>query len=188
MKTTAVFAATLACASSALAQNEQYYNLVASAPGEPFDGQDLKPLEGHWHIGTQANSSCGDAAPAVALIDEAIAVYNDGTSHQQYAYVDISGAADGLLGLTPAGTAGVPGEAPKGPFALIGSEQDQIYLYYNGADAADSQWLACPGETDGEFWVYPEQAYSKPVGKDQCTEFRVNAQQVEQPTEPCVFN
>lgn len=84
MKTTAVIAATLACASSALAQNEQYYNLVASAPGETFDGQDLKPLGRHWHIGIQANSSCGDATPAVALIDEAIAVYNDGTSHQQY--------------------------------------------------------------------------------------------------------
>lgn len=100
------------------------------------------------------------------------------------AYVDISGAADGLLALTPAGT---PGGAPKGPFALMGAEQDQIYLYYNGADAADSQWLACPGEADGEFWVYPEQAYAKSVGKDKCTVFRVNAQQVEQPTESCIF-
>lgn len=85
MQTVAVFAAALACASSAVAQNEQYYNLVASAPGETFDGEDLKPLGRHWHIGIQANSSCGEAAtPAVALIDEAIAVYNDGTSHQQY--------------------------------------------------------------------------------------------------------
>lgn len=104
---------------------------------------------------------------------------------ERKAYVDISGAADGLLALTPAGT---PGGAPKGPFALIGAEQDQIYLYYNGADAAtDSKWLACPGEADGDFWVYPEQAYAKSVGKDQCTEFQVNAQQVEQPTESCIF-
>ena len=100
------------------------------------------------------------------------------------AYVDISGAADGLLALTPAGT---PAGETKGPFALMGAEQDQLYLYYNGADAADSQWLACPGEADGEFWVYPEQAYAKSVGKDECTVFQVNAQEVEQPTEPCIF-
>lgn len=86
MKTTAVYAAALACASSALAQAgaETYYNLVASAPGESFDGEALKPLERHWHIGIEANSTCGDATPAVAVIDAAIAVYNDGTSHQQY--------------------------------------------------------------------------------------------------------
>ncbi|KAL1858741.1 hypothetical protein Daus18300_009875 [Diaporthe australafricana] len=186
MKTTAAFATVLACASSTLAQAgpENYYNLVASAPGESFDGKALKPLERHWHIGIESNSTCGDATPAVALIDATIAVYGDGTSHQQYAYVDISGAADGLLALTPANT---PGGAPAGPFSLMGSEQDQIYLYYNGAESADGQWLACPGETDGDYWVYPEKAYAKEVGKDQCTVFQVNAQAVEQPTESCVF-
>lgn len=84
MQTSAVFAAALACASSAFAQTEQYYNLVASAPGSPIDGEALKPLGRHWHIGIQSNSSCGDATPAVTIIDEAMAVYNDGTSHQQY--------------------------------------------------------------------------------------------------------
>lgn len=82
MKTTAVFAAALACASSAL--GEQYYNLVASAPGTAFDGEVLKPIDRYWHVSIQSNSSCGDATPAVALIDEALAVYNDGTSNQQY--------------------------------------------------------------------------------------------------------
>lgn len=100
------------------------------------------------------------------------------------AYVDISGAADGLLALTPAGT---PGGAPAGPFALMGAEQDQIYLYYSGAESADSQWLACPDVAEGEYWVYPEKAYGKEVGKDKCTVFQVNAQQIEQPTESCVF-
>jgi len=106
------------------------------------------------------------------------------TTDMSQAYVDISGAADGLLALTPAGT---PGGAPAGPFALMGAEQDQIYLYYSGVESADSQWLACPGEAEGDYWVYPEKAYGKEVGKDQCTVFQVNAQQIEQPTESCIF-
>jgi hypothetical protein len=85
MKTTAVFAATLACASNALAQTEeQWYNLVASAPGKPIHGKPLKPLERHWHIGIQSNSSCGDATPAVTVVDQAMPLYNDGKSNQQY--------------------------------------------------------------------------------------------------------
>ncbi|POS72082.1 hypothetical protein DHEL01_v209522 [Diaporthe helianthi] len=185
MKTTAVLAAALASASSAFAQTEQYYNLVASAPGSPIDGQVLKPLDRHWHIGIEASSSCGDVTPAVTVINEALAVYNDGRSDQQYAYVDISGAADGLLALTPAGT---PGGAPVGPFALIGAEQDQIYLYYNGAEAADSKWLACPDFSEqGNYWVYPEQAYGKSVGKESCTVFQVNAKAIAKPTESCTF-
>ncbi|KAI3393002.1 hypothetical protein diail_4913, partial [Diaporthe ilicicola] len=179
MKTTAVFAAALACASNALAQTVEYYKLVAYAPDETFDGEDLKPLGRYWRIGVQANSSCGDVAPAVAFFGGAIAVYNDGTSNQQYAYIDFSGTADGLMALTPADSTG---GAPKDPFSVMGAEQDEIYLYYNGADLADSQWLACPGETEDEFWVYPEKAYAKSMGRDQCTEFRVRAQQVPQPT------
>lgn len=100
------------------------------------------------------------------------------------AYIDISGAADGLLALTPAAS---QGGAPKGPFAMIGAEQDQIYLYYNGADTSDRQWLACPSVTTGEYYVYPEKAFAKSVGKDQCTVFEVNAKQVEQPTQSCIF-
>lgn len=69
----------------------------------------------------------------------------------------------------------------------MGAEQDQIYLYYSGAEAADSQWLACPDVAEGEYWVYPEKAYAKEVGKDRCTVFQVNAQQIEQPTESCIF-
>ncbi|KAG8157690.1 hypothetical protein KVR01_012352 [Diaporthe batatas] len=184
MKTSAVAAAALACASSAFAQTGQYFNLVASAPGSPIDGEPLKPLGRYWHIGVESNSSCGDATPAVHLIDEAMAVYNDGTSHQQFGFVDISGAADGLLALTPAGS---PGVAPAGPFALMGAEQNEIYLYYGGAEGLDSQWLACPDVAEGEYWVYPEAAYGKAVGKDECTVFQVKAQEIEHPTETCIF-
>lgn len=83
MKTFTISAVLVASANSVLAQ-DQYYNLVASAPGAAFDAALLKPYDRYWHIGVEANSTCGDVAPGVAVISENLVVYNDGRSHQQY--------------------------------------------------------------------------------------------------------
>lgn len=99
-------------------------------------------------------------------------------------YVDISGAADGLLGFTPAGTAG----GLPGGFSLIGAEQDQIYLYYQGTTSADNKFLACEGDAAGEYYVYPEKAYGKSVGKDECIQFQIRAAETEVPAQTCTFN
>lgn len=185
MKSATIFAAALATAGSALAQ-QQYYNLVASAPGESFDGVALTASGRFFHINTASDSSCGaDASPAVAIIDDSLVIYNDGTSHQQAVFVDISGASDGLLAYTPAGT---PGGLPGG-FTLMGAEADQIYVYYEGTESADNKFLACEsGDAAGEYYVYPEKAYGKSVGEDACIQFQLRAAEVEKPTSTCTFN
>ncbi|KAL1630614.1 hypothetical protein SLS54_000485 [Diplodia seriata] len=188
MKTTAVLAPTLACAASTLAAptTTTYYNLVASASGAAFDGQSLKANGGWWFIGKETSSTCGDVSPAVtATSSGALAFYADGRQNQQRAFVDISGAASGLLGFTLADQTSLNPSQPADKFSLAGSEMDNIKLFWDGA----SSWLACPtGEADGQYYVYPEAAYSKAVGKDKCTKFEIGVTQVETPKEVCVYN
>ncbi|CAN8104247.1 unnamed protein product [Discula destructiva] len=180
MKSFAISA--LLLASSAVAQN-QWYNLVASAPGLDFDAAPLKVNNRYWHIGTVTNSSCGDVTPAVALVDNVIAFYNDGRSQQQYAFVDISGAADGLLAFTP------PFVSGSGPqrFDILGASEDEMYLYYDNAVTTDDLFLACEDVVPGEYWIYPENAYGKSVGQDKCIEFQIKAVEIEKPTESCTY-
>lgn len=86
MKCATLFASAISCAlaSASCAPTQQYYNLVASAPGEAYDGLQLKPNGRYWYLGVPANSSCGDVAPAVTIYNYTLTIYADGTSNQQY--------------------------------------------------------------------------------------------------------
>ncbi|KAL1644162.1 hypothetical protein SLS58_004442 [Diplodia intermedia] len=185
MKTTAVLASTLACAASTLAApTTTYYNLVASAPGASFDGQTMRVSGGWWYIGGETSSTCGDVSPAVtATSSGALSFYADGRQNQQRSFVDISGAASGLLGFSRADQT-LSASQPADKFSFAGSEMDSLKLFWDGASA----WLACPSGTAGKYYVYPEAAYSKAVGKDKCTKVEIGATQVETPKEVCVYN
>lgn len=99
-------------------------------------------------------------------------------------FVDISGAADGLLAFTPANSPG----GLSGGFELMGAEADQIFLYYNNTATNTNQFLACEdGSAAGQYWVYPENAYGKSVGKEDCVVFQIRADEIDAPTTSCTY-
>ncbi|KAB2572790.1 hypothetical protein BFW01_g3593 [Lasiodiplodia theobromae] len=185
MKTATVFASALACAGSALAAPATtYYNLVASASGQAIDGAALKVSGGWWYLGKATTSTCGDVSPAVTVGSAgALSFHADGKQNQQQGFVDISGAADGLLGYTLPDQFTSPSQLAD-KFSMAGSEQDQIKLFWDG----ESNWLACPTEAAGQYMIYPAKMYGKAVGKDKCLSFEVKVNQVEAPATVCVYN
>lgn len=93
-------------------------------------------------------------------------------------YVDISGAADGLLSFTE----------PVVEVTNLDRITDQFNRTADGKlEYAGAAWLACP-QAEGEYMVYPEKAYSKTVGQDKCTEFEVSTKKVRTPKIVCVYH
>ncbi|KAL1631895.1 hypothetical protein SLS56_004257 [Neofusicoccum ribis] len=185
MKTVAILTSALACAGSALAAPvESYYNLVASASGQAIDGASLKVNGGWFYIGKESNSTCGDVSPAVTVgASGSLAFHADGRQNQQRGFIDISGAADGLLGFTlPDQFTSTSQIADK--FSLQGSEQDNIKLFYDG----DSSWLACPSAAAVQYMIYPAKSYGKSVGKDKCLTFEIRSVPATTPATVCVYN
>ncbi|KAH7045354.1 hypothetical protein B0J12DRAFT_701435 [Macrophomina phaseolina] len=177
MKTAAVFASALAFTGLGMAA-EDTFKLVASKPGSSINGKYLNVNDGFFYIGKETNSTCGNVAPVFQGGNEGwLAFYADGTQNQQQVFVDISGASDGLLAFT-------------GPFVEMANLDHVTDQFNRTADGkleyAGAAWLACP-QTTGEYMVYPEKAYSKPVGKDKCTEFEVTTKKVRTPKIVCVY-
>lgn len=101
-------------------------------------------------------------------------------------YVDTSGAADGLLALTPADAAS---GLPKG-FRIGNGDHDAAdLLYYDNGVLNSNEFLACAdASVTGDYWVYPANSYGKEVGKEACIKFKVQAVPVDTPTTPCTFH
>ncbi|OJD34272.1 cell wall protein [Diplodia corticola] len=174
MKTSAVVTSVLAAAGSATAAASPF-RLLALSKGASFDGEFVRGTEGQFLLGAkQTNTTCGtNTAPTFTNINGTITTYGNGMVADQMVYVDISGAAGGILSYK------------NYPYKLTADDSIVGFTQTTTGDVQHllykkSTWLACEKDSEkGVYSVYAEAA--KDTNKQQCIPFEIATQKVEKP-------
>jgi len=158
------------------------FKMIVLAYETPIHYSYVQATDGYLTIGTTTNSSCGDIdAPTFNGGNGAVSTYaNDSTMGQQV-FVDISGAAGGLVSYIGPLWTSIPTSSVHDKFSRVAG--DTISELYN----ENKTWIACPVNTNStaSYFVYSAADYSRQT-KEGCIDFEIRTDKADNP-QSCTY-